>query len=84
MLYLRRRRGHRIPRVFRDRTNDLDYMDDTQLIEVYRLDRECILELCDEVWQTTHRPTHRSMALPVSLQVQCISNGNASTIYYQP
>ena len=40
MLYLRRRRGHRIPRVFRDRTNDLDHMNDTQLLEVYRLDSE--------------------------------------------
>ena len=40
MLYFGRRRGHRIPRVFRDRTNDLDHMDDTQLLEVYRLDRE--------------------------------------------
>ena len=44
MLYVGRQREHRIPRVFRDRTNDLDYMDDTQLIEVYRLDKECILE----------------------------------------
>ena len=59
MLYFGRRRGHRIPRVFHDRTNDLDHMDDTQLLEVYCLDRECILERCDEVWQTTHRPTHR-------------------------
>ena len=45
MLYFGRRYGHRIPRVFRDRTNYLDHMDDTQLIEVYRLDREGILEM---------------------------------------
>jgi hypothetical protein len=48
-LFLRnrqRQRQQQIPRLFRDRTNLLDYMTDTQIFHNYRLDRESIYELC--------------------------------------
>ena len=65
-----RRRRHHIARIFRDRTNDLDHMDDPQLVASYRMNRVLILDICEEVYVATHRQTNRSMALPVSLQVR--------------
>jgi hypothetical protein len=44
-----RQRQQQIPRLFRDRTNPLDYMTDTQIVHNYRLDRESIYELCHEL-----------------------------------
>ena len=67
MLHLAGRR-HRIPRIFRERANDFDFFDDYQLVEIYRLDRHTIFEVCEEVLEM-ERKTCRSMALPVSLQV---------------
>ena len=67
MLHLAGRR-HRIPRIFHERANDLDFMDDYQLVEIYRLDRQAIFEVCEEVLEM-ERKTRRSLALPVSLQV---------------
>jgi hypothetical protein len=54
---------------FRDRTNPLDYMTDTQILHNYRLDRESIYELCHELEAELARPTRRVHALPVSLQL---------------
>ena len=62
-------RQRRAPRVFRDRTNPLDYMDDSELIERYRMDRQSLLELCGVLNDDLEHPTHRSHAIPVSLQV---------------
>ena len=67
MLHLAGRR-QRIPRVIRERANDLDFMNDDQLVEIYRLNRHSIFEVCEEV-EVMERKTRRSMALPVSLQV---------------
>ena len=64
-----RQRQQQIPRLFRDRTNPLDYMTDTQIVHNYRLDRERIYELCHELEAELARPTRRVHALPVSLQV---------------
>ena len=69
MLHMAGRR-HRIPRIIHERVNDLDFMDDYQLVEIYRLDRQAIFEVCEEVLEMERRPkTRRSLALPVSLQV---------------
>ena len=58
------------PRVFRDRTQPLDYMDDDELISRYRLPRECIMELIELLLANDlQRPSMRSNALPVSTQV---------------
>jgi len=57
------------PRVFRDRTQPLDCMDDDELISRYRLPRMCITELCDLLATELQRTTARSCALPVSTQV---------------
>ena len=35
-------RRQRIPRVIRERANDLDFMNDDQLVEIYRLNRHSI------------------------------------------
>ena len=50
------------------RANDLDFMNDDQLVEIYRLNRHSIFEVCEEV-EVMERKIRRSMALPVSLQV---------------
>ena len=50
--YFARWYRRRIPRVSRDRTDDVVHTDDAQLIEVYRLNRDCILELCDKARDT--------------------------------
>ena len=44
MLHLAGRR-QRIPRVIRERANDLDFMNDDQLVEIYRLNRHSIFEV---------------------------------------
>ncbi|XP_060585142.1 putative nuclease HARBI1 [Ruditapes philippinarum] len=59
----------RVPRVFRDRQNPLDYTDDDNLVKNYRLDRHLILDLCAEIGQGLERPTRRSQSLQVSLQI---------------
>lgn len=56
-------------RVFRDRNNPLDYMNDMDLLQNYRLDRQTIIQLCGELEQGLRRPTQRTNALPVSLIV---------------
>jgi len=56
-------------RVFRDRTQPLDSLDDDELIARYRLPRTCIMELCDELTDELTRPTARSSALSVPTQV---------------
>lgn len=66
---IRRRRRNNIPPVIRDRRNPLDFMDDDGLIRKYRMDRNSIFEICDVLERDLARPTRRSGALPVSLQV---------------
>jgi hypothetical protein len=58
-----RQRRQQIPRLFRDRTNPLDYMTDTQIVHSYRLDRESIYELCHELEAELGRPTRRVYTL---------------------
>ena len=69
MVQERGRRRHRIERVIRDRTNPLDFMDEDELVSRFRLNRQCILYLCENLRIDLERPTERSMALPVSLQI---------------
>ena len=60
----------RTPRVFRDRAEPLDFVDDEELIDRYRLPRECILELCQLMLAAQlKRSTARSSALTASMQV---------------
>ena len=71
-LYLANNQRHRraqIGRVFRDRTNPLDTLNDEEIRSRYRLDRPRILSLCELLTPHLTRPTNRSQALPVSLQV---------------
>jgi len=55
-------------RVFRDRTQPLDFMDDDELNSRYQPSRQCILEVCDWLSADLKRPTARSHSLPVSTQ----------------
>lgn len=57
------------PRVFRDRTQPLDSFDDEQLVTRYRLNRECIINLCDLLCDDLERCTQRSGALSVTTQL---------------
>ena len=66
---LENRESLRKQRVFRDRIQPLDFMDDDELISRYRLPRHCIIELCDTMTNDLQRPSMRSHALPVSTQV---------------
>ncbi|KAK3715217.1 hypothetical protein QZH41_018323 [Actinostola sp. cb2023] len=63
------RRAIRRERVFRDRTNVLDTLNNFSIIERYRLSREMIFRLIDEVKDKLEPPTKRSHAVPTQLQV---------------
>ncbi|VDI67347.1 Hypothetical predicted protein, partial [Mytilus galloprovincialis] len=65
----RRENNIRRNRVFRDRDNPLDYLDDADIVRKYRLSRPMILELCGMFQNQLARPTKRSHAFPVSLQI---------------
>ena len=65
----RRSQNIRRNRVFRDRDNPLDYTDDADIISKYRLSRSLILNLCQMFQNDLQRPTMRSHAFPVSLQI---------------
>ncbi|XP_062566936.1 putative nuclease HARBI1 [Saccostrea cucullata] len=56
-------------RVFRDRTNPLDFLNDQEVIERYRLPRVFIYRLIDMVEADVQRSTGRSHALSTSTQV---------------
>ena len=58
-------------RVFRDRMNPLDHLDDTALFRRYRLPRHCLLDLIRQMEPHLERTTRRSHSLPVSIQVLC-------------
>ena len=64
---LRRRR--RRDRIFRDRDNPLDYETEEAIVSKYRLPRHIIIQLCQQFEHELQRPTLRSCALTVSLQI---------------
>lgn len=61
----RRRRD----RIFRDRDNPFDYETEKAIFSKYRLPRHIIIQLCQQFEYELKRPTLRSCALPVSLQI---------------
>ena len=63
------RRALRRARVFRDRRNPLDYMSDEEIIANYRLSRDCIFMLCDELRDDLQWQTKRNYSLSVELQI---------------
>ncbi|CAG2233078.1 ENPP5 [Mytilus edulis] len=63
------RRALRRDRVFRDRTDDLDFLNDDQLIARYRFPRQSILDLTDTLRDAIERPSNRSKAIPPHIQV---------------
>lgn len=81
-MHVRSREHNRISkRIFRDRTNPLDFLDDRRIVRDYRLDRQAIFEICGEVEEQNTRPTKRSCSMPVSLQVMIALRYYASGSY---
>lgn len=56
-------------RIFSDIDNPLDNLNDDAIVSKYRLSRPLIINLCNMFEDILKRPTARSPALPVSLQV---------------
>lgn len=71
LLLLRRRYKHylRRERVFRDRTNVLESLDDVDLIERYRFPRHVIVDIINSVDPIVGRSTIRTNAVPTYTQV---------------
>ena len=67
ILFGRRAMGRE--RVFRDRNNPMDYMTDTELVQRFRFTRHSFEDLVDQVAPMIERPTGRSSAIPVHLQI---------------
>ena len=63
------RRALRRERLFRDRSNPLDYLSDEELYQKYRFTREGMYFLCDLLQLDVRRPTNRSKAVPGPLVV---------------
>jgi hypothetical protein len=84
MLHILRQRNRvdDIPRrLFRDRNNPLDYLTDESIVKNYRLDRESIYSICQDLEQDLLRFTNRSHSIPVSLQVMIALRYYASGRY---
>ncbi|XP_062581489.1 putative nuclease HARBI1 [Saccostrea cucullata] len=83
-LIINERRLLRRERLFRDRNNPLDYMDDREIISKFRLPRHLILDICQMIQNDITRPTRRSHALPPSLQLMAalrfFATGNFQTV----
>jgi hypothetical protein len=83
-ILIQNRRQLRRERVFRDRNNPLDYLDDVDIIDKFRLPRFLILHLCEELRVHLEHPTGRSHAIPPSLQVMVAlrfyASGNFQTV----
>jgi fibrillarin-like rRNA methylase len=55
--------------IFRDRTNLLDYLEDQEIRERYRLPRAYILAVVDMVWEDIARGTSRNHSLSPVIKV---------------
>ena len=56
-------------RVFRDRNNPLEVLNDIEVIERYRLPRNVLIRLVELVREDVERPTKRSHSLSTLIQV---------------
>ncbi|XP_061190020.1 putative nuclease HARBI1 [Saccostrea echinata] len=80
--------SHRNPfrreRIFRDRNDPMDYMDDHEIISKFRLPRHLIQGIYGEIENHTRWPTGRSHSLPPSLQVMAalrfLATGSFQTV----
>ena len=58
-------------RIFRDRLNPLDAYNDIEIIRRYRLSRQLILDLYDQIGLELEPLTHRNHSIPGMLQIFC-------------
>jgi hypothetical protein len=56
-------------RVFRDRMNPLEVYNDSECVQRFRFNRQAISDICALISEEIERPTKRSQALPVVIQV---------------
>lgn len=68
-------------RVFRHRTNPLDEYDDGELLKRYRLSRELILQLYEEIGAELEPQTQRNHAIPAIIKICCALRYYASGSY---
>jgi hypothetical protein len=68
-IFMQIQRNLRKERVVRDRCNPLEIYTDTECVQRFRFDRKSISDLCQLLSEDLQRPTRRSQALPVVLQV---------------
>lgn len=67
----RKRERERAQRVFRDRNNPLDKLNDRKIIESYRLPTN-LIEVADLLTDDMERPTNKSKATSAVIQVGII------------
>lgn len=67
----RRRDAVQRPRVFRDRINPLDFLNDDEVLGRYRMSRNMIFELTDLLREDIEPRTGRSHSIPALHQVMC-------------
>ena len=83
-LLLLRRKNKRVlrrERVFRDRTNPLETLDDVDLISRYRFPGRVIRKLIDEVDPLVRRPTYKTHAIPTHIQVVNVYSFHCIVLY---
>jgi len=59
----------RRPIIFRDRTNTMEFLEERDIVERYRMPRDNIYEVVRLVQDAVESPTMRSYAIPPLLQV---------------
>ena len=69
VLLFQNERAIRRERIFRDRTQNLDTLSDSELICRYRFPRQSIIFLSDLLAPVLQRPTARSKSIPIHIQV---------------
>ena len=57
--------------MFRDMLNPLDTYDDIEIVQRFRLSRQLILDLYDQIGYGLQPATHRNHAIPGILQIFC-------------
>jgi hypothetical protein len=77
----RQRNRQRKQRVFRNRTNPLDEYDDDEIRKRFRLSRELILELYEQIGAELEPQTQRNHAIPAIIKICCALRYYASGTY---
>jgi len=69
MMFCEEEERVRRPIIFRDRTNPMEFLEERDIVERYRMPRDNIYEIVRLVQDAVESPTMRSHAIPPLLQV---------------